>query len=100
MRCRCEGSGVLTAGSPQYEELQLAAGNHCDDLRNRKSEFLEMNKLVQRLQQEIENVKAQVRPERPFLRACPRLTRCPVVLGGSTLPGSTVEEGINLCCLG
>ncbi|XP_047596764.1 keratin, type II cuticular Hb2 [Lutra lutra] len=43
----------------RYEELRLTAGNHCDNLRNRKNEILEMNKLIQRLQQEIENVKAQ-----------------------------------------
>lgn len=39
----------------------MTAGNHCDNLRNRKNEILEMNKLIQRLQQEIENVKGQVR---------------------------------------
>ncbi|XP_050604717.1 keratin, type II cuticular Hb2 [Macaca thibetana thibetana] len=43
----------------RYEELRVTAGNHCDNLRNRKNEILEMNKLIQRLQQEIENVKAQ-----------------------------------------
>lgn len=46
----------------QYEELRLISGTHCDNLRNRKNEIQEMNKLIQRLQQEIENVKAQVRP--------------------------------------
>nr|XP_023412438.1 keratin, type II cytoskeletal 5-like [Loxodonta africana] len=43
----------------KYEELRMRAGNHCDSLRNHKNEILEMNKLIQRLQQEIENVKAQ-----------------------------------------
>ncbi|XP_049740842.1 keratin, type II cuticular Hb2 [Elephas maximus indicus] len=43
----------------RYEELRMRAGNHCDSLRNHKNEILEMNKLIQRLQQEIENVKAQ-----------------------------------------
>ncbi|XP_058414164.1 keratin, type II cuticular Hb2 [Diceros bicornis minor] len=43
----------------RYEELRLTAGNHCDNLRNRKNEILEMNKLMQRLQQETENVKTQ-----------------------------------------
>uniref|UniRef100_A0A8C3WSM6 Keratin 82 n=1 Tax=Catagonus wagneri TaxID=51154 RepID=A0A8C3WSM6_9CETA len=43
----------------RYEELRLTAGNHCDNLRTRKNEILEMNKLIQRLQQDIENVKAQ-----------------------------------------
>lgn len=52
----------MTSLSLQYEELRLTAGNHCDNLRNRKNEILEMNKLIQRLQQDIEAVKAQVRP--------------------------------------
>ncbi|XP_036157373.1 keratin, type II cuticular Hb2 [Myotis myotis] len=43
----------------RYEELRLISGTHCDNLRNRKNEIQEMNKLIQRLQQEIENVKAQ-----------------------------------------
>ncbi|XP_008590375.1 PREDICTED: keratin, type II cuticular Hb2 [Galeopterus variegatus] len=43
----------------RYEELRLTAGNHRDSLRSHKNEILEMNKLIQRLQQEIENVKAQ-----------------------------------------
>lgn len=47
----------------QYEELRLTAGNHCDNLRNRKNEILEMNKLIQRLQQDIETVKGQVRSQ-------------------------------------
>lgn len=40
----------------------MTAGNHCDNLRNRKNEILEMNRLIQRLQQDIEAVKGQVRP--------------------------------------
>nr|XP_006203072.1 keratin, type II cuticular Hb2 [Vicugna pacos] len=43
----------------RYEELQRTAGNHADDLHNRRNEILEMKKLIQRLQQDIENVKAQ-----------------------------------------
>lgn len=50
----------LTSLSRQYEELRMTAGNHCDNLRNRKNEILEMNKLIQRLQQDIEAVKGQV----------------------------------------
>lgn len=50
----------LTSLSWQYEELRMTAGNHCDNLRNRKNEILEMNKLIQRLQQDIEAVKGQV----------------------------------------
>lgn len=41
----------------------MTAGNHSDNLRNRKNEILEMNKLIQRLQQDIETVKAQVRSQ-------------------------------------
>lgn len=51
----------LSVPHTQYEELRLTAGTHCDSLRNRRNEILEMNKLIQRLQQETENVKAQVR---------------------------------------
>ena len=54
-------SWSLTSLSRQYEELRMTAGNHCDNLRNRKNEILEMNKLIQRLQQAIETVKGQVR---------------------------------------
>lgn len=54
---------ALTFLSRQYEELRLTAGNHCDNLRNRKNEILEMNKLIQRLQQDIETVKGQVRSQ-------------------------------------
>lgn len=58
-QCGCPGSDLPVR---QYEELQLTAGNHCDNLRDRKNEILEINKLIQRLQQDIENVKAQVSP--------------------------------------
>uniref|UniRef100_A0A8C6BT49 IF rod domain-containing protein n=1 Tax=Monodon monoceros TaxID=40151 RepID=A0A8C6BT49_MONMO len=40
-----------------YEELRLTAGTHCDNLHNCKNEILEINKLIQWLQQDIENVK-------------------------------------------
>ncbi|XP_061062000.1 LOW QUALITY PROTEIN: keratin, type II cytoskeletal 75-like [Eubalaena glacialis] len=42
------------------EELRLTAGTHCDNLHNCKNEILEINKLIQWLQQDIENVKAQM----------------------------------------
>ncbi|KAJ8797958.1 hypothetical protein J1605_001694 [Eschrichtius robustus] len=41
-----------------YEELRLTAGTHCDNLRNCKNEILEINKLIQWLQQDTENIKA------------------------------------------
>lgn len=45
----------------QYEALQVTAGKHGDDLRNTKNEITEINRMIQRLQGEIENAKAQVR---------------------------------------
>lgn len=62
---------VLTCMSRQYEELQVTAGNHSDNLCRRKNEILEMNKLIQRLQQDTETVKAQVRQAGP-MRPQPR----------------------------
>uniref|UniRef100_A0A674J603 Keratin 75 n=1 Tax=Terrapene triunguis TaxID=2587831 RepID=A0A674J603_9SAUR len=43
----------------KYEELQLTAGRHGDDLRNTKIEISEMNRMIQRLRSEIDNVKKQ-----------------------------------------
>ncbi|NXX61488.1 K2C7 protein, partial [Scopus umbretta] len=43
----------------KYEALQVTAGKHGDDLRNTKNEISEMNRVIQRLQGEIENAKAQ-----------------------------------------
>ncbi|XP_010182502.1 PREDICTED: keratin, type II cytoskeletal cochleal, partial [Mesitornis unicolor] len=43
----------------EYEALQVAAGKHGDDLRNTKNEITEINRMIQRLQSEIENAKAQ-----------------------------------------
>ncbi|EPY83001.1 Keratin, type II cytoskeletal 5 isoform 13-like protein [Camelus ferus] len=43
----------------QYEELQQTAGRHGDDLRNTKHEISEMNRMIQRLRAEIDNVKKQ-----------------------------------------
>ncbi|KAM6154103.1 keratin, type II cytoskeletal 2 oral-like [Erethizon dorsatum] len=40
-------------------ELQTMAGRHGDDLRSTKSEILELNRMIQRLWAEIENVKKQ-----------------------------------------
>ena len=47
----------------QYEELQQTAGRHGDDLRNTKHEISEMNRMIQRLRSEIDNVKKQVGKE-------------------------------------
>ncbi|CAI9557509.1 unnamed protein product [Staurois parvus] len=43
----------------KYQELQATAGRHGDDLRSTKTEISELNRAIQRLQAEIENVKAQ-----------------------------------------
>nr|XP_012305698.1 keratin, type II cytoskeletal 3 isoform X4 [Aotus nancymaae] len=40
-------------------ELQTTAGRHGDDLRNTKSEIIELNRMIQKLRAEIENVKKQ-----------------------------------------
>ena len=46
---------------PQFQELQLVAGQHGDDLKNTKNEISEVTRLIQRIRSEIENVKKQVR---------------------------------------
>ncbi|XP_026535842.1 keratin, type II cytoskeletal cochleal-like [Notechis scutatus] len=43
----------------KFEVLQATAGKHGDDLRNTKNEIAEINRTIQRLQAEIENVKNQ-----------------------------------------
>ncbi|NXX35035.1 K2C75 protein, partial [Nicator chloris] len=43
----------------KYEELQVSAGRHGDDLRNTKIEISEINRVVQRLRNEIDSVKKQ-----------------------------------------
>ncbi|XP_035134708.3 keratin, type II cytoskeletal 8-like [Callithrix jacchus] len=49
----------------KYEELQMLAGKHGDDLRRTKTEISEMNRNISRLQAEIEGLKGQ----RAFLDA-------------------------------
>uniref|UniRef100_A0A8B9M125 IF rod domain-containing protein n=1 Tax=Accipiter nisus TaxID=211598 RepID=A0A8B9M125_9AVES len=43
----------------KYEALQVTAGKHGDDLRNMKNEITEINRMIQRLQGEIESAKGQ-----------------------------------------
>ncbi|NWV91776.1 K2C6A protein, partial [Machaerirhynchus nigripectus] len=43
----------------KYEELQLSAGRHGDDLRNTRVELSEMNRLVQRLRSDMDGLKKQ-----------------------------------------
>nr|XP_048305501.1 keratin, type II cytoskeletal 2 oral-like isoform X1 [Myodes glareolus] len=40
-------------------ELQTTAGRHGDDLKSTKSEIMDLNRMIQRLRAEIENVKKQ-----------------------------------------
>ncbi|KAF7240376.1 Keratin, type II cytoskeletal 75 [Varanus komodoensis] len=44
----------------KYEELQLSAGRHGNDLQNIRTEISEMNRIVQRLTTEIDAVKRQI----------------------------------------
>lgn len=44
----------------QLGELQTTAGRHGDDLKSTKSEIMDLNRMIQRLRAEIENVKKQV----------------------------------------
>ncbi|XP_007947756.1 keratin, type II cytoskeletal 5-like [Orycteropus afer afer] len=43
----------------KYEELQRSAGRHGDDLRTTKMEISELNRMIQRLRSEIDNLKKQ-----------------------------------------
>ncbi|MBN3317736.1 K2C8 protein, partial [Atractosteus spatula] len=43
----------------KYEEMQASAGKYGDDLRNTKTEIADLNRMIQRLQAEIEAVKGQ-----------------------------------------
>uniref|UniRef100_A0A8C5X220 IF rod domain-containing protein n=1 Tax=Malurus cyaneus samueli TaxID=2593467 RepID=A0A8C5X220_9PASS len=44
----------------KYEELQATAGKHGDSLKDTKIEISELNRMIQRIRAEIENVKKQV----------------------------------------
>lgn len=55
----------------QFATLQAQAGKHGDNLRNTRNEIADMNRAIQRLQAEIDNIKNQVgRPSPLFLGAC------------------------------
>ncbi|XP_029005963.1 intermediate filament protein ON3-like [Betta splendens] len=43
----------------KYEEMQTSAGQYGDDLRSTKAEIAELNRMINRLQNEIETVKGQ-----------------------------------------
>ncbi|XP_071990686.1 keratin, type II cytoskeletal 75-like [Engystomops pustulosus] len=44
----------------KYEELQVSAGRHGDDLKNTKAEISELNRMINRMRSEIDNVKKQI----------------------------------------
>ncbi|XP_077154152.1 keratin, type II cytoskeletal 6A-like [Ranitomeya variabilis] len=44
----------------KYEELQVSAGKHGDDLKSSKTEISELNRMITRLRSEIDNVKKQI----------------------------------------
>ncbi|XP_075706199.1 keratin, type II cytoskeletal 5-like [Rhinoderma darwinii] len=44
----------------KYEELQVSAGRHGDDLKSTKTEISELNRMINRLRSEIDNVKKQI----------------------------------------
>uniref|UniRef100_A0A674N0K2 Keratin 4 n=1 Tax=Takifugu rubripes TaxID=31033 RepID=A0A674N0K2_TAKRU len=43
----------------KFEEMQMSAGQYGDDLRSTKAEIAELNRMIARLQNEIESVKGQ-----------------------------------------
>ena len=45
----------------QYQEMQQSAGKYGDDLKSTKAELADMNRMILRLQSEIDVVKSQVR---------------------------------------
>lgn len=51
---------TMNSLSPKYEELRETAGKHSDNLRNTKNEIMELSRVIQRLNGELENAKAQV----------------------------------------
>nr|XP_056723230.1 keratin, type II cytoskeletal 6C-like [Euleptes europaea] len=44
----------------KFQELQSTASSHGDDLKNTRNEIAELNRLIQRLKAEIDNVKKQI----------------------------------------
>uniref|UniRef100_A0A667X0C1 IF rod domain-containing protein n=1 Tax=Myripristis murdjan TaxID=586833 RepID=A0A667X0C1_9TELE len=44
----------------KFQEMQTSAGQYGDDLRNTKAEIAELNRMISRIQNEIDAVKGQV----------------------------------------
>ncbi|KAM6980949.1 keratin, type II cytoskeletal 8-like [Aplochiton taeniatus] len=55
-RSRAEAEGWY---KQKYEEMQSSAGQYGDDLRTTKAEISELNRMIARLQNEIESIKGQ-----------------------------------------
>ncbi|XP_037701620.1 keratin, type II cytoskeletal 7 [Choloepus didactylus] len=55
-RSRAEAESMYQT---KFETLQAQAGKHGDDLRNTRNEIAEMNRIIQRKQSEIDNIKNQ-----------------------------------------
>uniref|UniRef100_A0A8C0GID9 IF rod domain-containing protein n=1 Tax=Chelonoidis abingdonii TaxID=106734 RepID=A0A8C0GID9_CHEAB len=56
-RSRAEANSMYQG---KFQELQVTARKHDDDLKNSKLEILELTRLIHRLQAELENVKKQL----------------------------------------
>ncbi|XP_077340031.1 keratin, type II cytoskeletal cochleal-like [Lithobates pipiens] len=56
-RSKAETQGLLAL---KYQQLQATAGKQGDNLKSTKSEIAEMNRMIQKLKSEIENVKKQI----------------------------------------
>ncbi|XP_074076842.1 keratin, type II cytoskeletal 73-like [Macrotis lagotis] len=65
VRCQYEETAMKSKTEAEnlyqskFQELQLAASRHGDDLKHTKNEISELSRLIQRLRSEIENVKKQ-----------------------------------------
>ncbi|XP_025974530.2 keratin, type II cytoskeletal 8 [Dromaius novaehollandiae] len=55
-RSRAESESMYQG---KYEQLKVTAGQHGDDLRNTRAEINELNRMIQRIQAEIEALKNQ-----------------------------------------
>uniref|UniRef100_A0A8C9BCQ8 Keratin 75 n=1 Tax=Phocoena sinus TaxID=42100 RepID=A0A8C9BCQ8_PHOSS len=63
----CSRADAVSWYQTKYEELQVMAGRPGDDLCNTKREISEMDRMIQRLRAEIDNVKMQVHSGRAAL---------------------------------
>ncbi|KAF1391400.1 hypothetical protein PFLUV_G00041720 [Perca fluviatilis] len=59
VRAQYEDIANRSKARAPYEEMQSTAGQYGDDLRTTKAEISELNRMISRLQNEIEAVKAQ-----------------------------------------